>query len=114
MKIDPVKERSRESALVAAPEIVTAGAGLIGQSESPAGARVHGRDEQEIGRESSLLPHALEKNLSVLERLAQGLEGLAAKLRQLIEKENAMVGPVSYTHLPSPRDLSTSRMPSSA
>ena len=23
-------------------------------------------------------------------------------------------GPVSYTHLPSPRDLSTSRMPSSA
>ena len=25
-----------------------------------------------------------------------------------------VVGPVSYTHLPSPRDLSTSRMPSSA
>ena len=37
-----------------------------------------------------------------------------ALLRDSIPIAQAYSGPVSYTHSPSPRDLSTSRMPSSA
>ena len=44
--------------------------------------------------------HLWDKHVSVV-----GLGGLGSPLA---------VYPVSYTHLPSPRDLSTSRMPSSA
>ena len=40
--------------------------------------------------------------LGTFQRIAIGKGGIGAH------------GPVSYTHLPSPRDLSTSRMPSSA
>ena len=39
--------------------------------------------------------------------------GQIAELAGLFGKAR-LVGSVSYTHLPSPRDLSTSRMPSSA
>ena len=91
MKVDPVKERSREPALVAASEVVAAGAVLVGQSESSAGAGVHRSNEEEIGRKLSLFSHSLKEDLSVLERLAQCLEGLAVEFRKLIEEENSMV-----------------------
>ena len=91
MKVDPVKERSGESALVAAPDIVAAGAVLVRQSESSAGAGVHGRNEEEIGRKLSLFAHSLQDDLSVLEGLAQRLECLAVELGKLVEEEDPMV-----------------------
>ena len=52
-------------------------------------------------------------NIACIERNEQRVKSLRAQDLEIIELEN-LASPVSYTHLRAPRDLSTSRMPSSA
>ena len=61
-------------------------------AEITAGTGVHGRDEHETTRQRNLASAARDGHLAVFQRLAHDLEGGALELRQLVEKQHAMVG----------------------
>jgi hypothetical protein len=55
-------------------------------------AWVHGRDESEASGIGEGGGGACQRDDPVLQRLAEGLQGIAAELGQLIEEEDAMMG----------------------
>jgi len=55
------------------------------------GARVHRRDQDEICREGRAVHRLADRDLSLLQRLAEDFERLAVELGHLIEEEAAFV-----------------------
>ena len=66
-----------------------------------AGRGVHRRDQHELGGKFDGAMHARHRHLAALQRLAERLQHVAAELRQLVEKQDAMM---RHRHLPRPRD----------
>src|SRR4029077_19038900 len=64
-----------------------------------AGTWIRGGDEHEAARERDRPGRPRDRHLAVLERGPQRLERVAAELAQLIEEEDAAMGP---RHLPRP------------
>ena len=62
-----------------------------------AGARVHRRKERETRREPERFRRPRDRDESVLERLAQRLEGAAGEFGKFVEKKNAVVGERDFT-----------------
>ena len=60
-------------------------------AEVAARAGVHRRHEHELGRKRHRARRARDRDAPILERLAQDFERRAFELRQLIEKEDAVV-----------------------
>jgi hypothetical protein len=60
-------------------------------SEVAARARVRGRDELHLGRETRPLARALQPDLALLQRLPQALEHRPCELRELVEEQHAAV-----------------------
>jgi hypothetical protein len=60
-------------------------------------ARVHRGREQELGRHRDRALRAADRDEAVLERLAHGLERIAAELRQLVEEQHAEMRERDFT-----------------
>ena len=84
MQVDAVEQRSRDLPRVAQPLSVGAGADAAQVSHEPAGARVHGRDEEEVAGKSERASDAHEMDSLLLERLADCLQDVAPELGELV------------------------------
>lgn len=91
VQVDAVEQRAAELALVAGHLVGRAAAGLEGGAEVAAGARVHGRDELEARGELGPARGARDGDRAGLQWLAQGFEGGAGELGELIQKKNPLV-----------------------
>ena len=91
-EIEPVQQRPRELVAVAVEALRRAGTAGARVSAAAARTQVHGPDELELGREQAASGDSRDGDDAVLERLSQGLQDEPRELRQLIEKENAVVG----------------------
>jgi hypothetical protein len=70
----------------------------------PARARVHRRHNQRTRGKPSPSAGARDANAAVLERLTEGLQHRARKLRELIQEEHPVVGQADLTRA---RDVTT-------
>jgi len=62
-----------------------------GVGQVAARARIQGRDEHDLGRKRERGLRAADGDHTVLQRLAQHLQRVAVELRQLVEKEDAVM-----------------------
>ena len=90
--VEAVDERTRYAGLVAPYRFGQAPAALRAVAEVAAGAGVHRRDELETGRKLRLAGGAHDGDAPGLERFAQHVQDRTAELRELVQKEQAMVG----------------------
>jgi len=90
MEVDAVQQRARQPRLVVFRAARRAGAGQF--REMAAAARVHRCDQLKSRRISSVPLGAGDGHAAGLERLPQRLEGSAVELRQLVEKQHALMG----------------------
>ena len=77
------------------PRIAHAFVGRV--SVVAARARVHGSDEHEGARQGGVVLGTRNGDLAVFERLAHRFERCARKLRQLVEKEHAVVSKADFS-----------------
>jgi hypothetical protein len=91
LQVEAVEQRPGEAALVARDRGRRAQARPLAVAAVAAGAGVHRRDEQELGRHRHRLARASDRDDAVLERLAQRFEHVATELRQLVEEQHAVV-----------------------
>ena len=91
VKIDAVEQRSAHFAQVALNDRASAAAFARRIREIAARARIHGGDQNEVGRERKRHVGAGEGDRRFFERLAQHLENVARKFRQFIQKQHAVV-----------------------
>ena len=87
--VDAVQQRAGEAAVVAGEVGGRAAAVVLPHA---ARARVRGGDEHEPRRERHHPLPADDRDVAVLERLAQRLQARAHELRQLVEEQHAVVG----------------------
>src|ERR1700722_709579 len=89
-QIESIEQRRRQ----------TAGVPFLGPDRAPArsgktalaaGTRVHGRDQEESGRERGRSPTPAPPDLPLLEWLTQGVEDDGRKLPHLVEEEHSSV-----------------------
>src|SRR4051812_21733621 len=99
MEIDPVEQRPGDSLAITLDLDRTATAFALQVAEVSAGTRIHSRDEHELRWESHATGGARDSYFSIFEWLPHHLEGGAFELRQLIEKQNAVVGKAHLTRL---------------
>ena len=90
-EVEPVQQRGREAPRVPGAVGVGAAAGAL-EDPFPAGAGVHGRGKEELGREGDGAAGAAHPDHALFERLAQGLEGGHRELPHLVEEEHPMGG----------------------
>jgi hypothetical protein len=90
--VDPVQEGRGQPGRVSTHGSRVTGTGSLDLGEPSAGTGVHGCHEQETGRELDARSGPCDPHDAVFERLAKRFQGHRAKLRQLIEKQNAVVG----------------------
>jgi hypothetical protein len=91
VQVDAVEQRAAELALVARNLVGRVAAGACGVTQEPARAGVHGRDQLEAGGKLALHGRAGDADVAAFQRFAQGFEGGPGKLRQLVEKQHAVV-----------------------
>ena len=101
MQIDTIDQRSGNARLVSGAARVRAAAdGEARFAYFAAAARIHRRDQHEAGRVGDTVIGAGHRDLAILQRLAQRIEHLRLEFRQLVEKQNAVMG---KRHLARPR-----------
>ena len=91
VQVDTVEQWPGNAAEVSRHGGLRAGARACGVTVIAAWAGVHGGDEHKFTRERDRAVHARDGHNAVLKRLAQRLHGAARKLRQLIQKQHAVV-----------------------
>ena len=91
MQVDAVEQWAAEPRLVARHLVRRATAGALRGAPVAAGARVHGGNHLKTRGELSPLRSPRDSDMARLQRLAQGFEGGAGKLWQLVQKEYAMM-----------------------
>jgi len=91
MQVDAVEQWAAELALVAADLVGCAAAGARGVAQEAAGAGIHGGDELKACWKFALQRRARDADVPAFQRLAQGLQRGAGKLRQLVQKQHAVV-----------------------
>ena len=74
-----------------------AGAFLLRIGEKAAGTRIHRGDQHETRRIIDRAHGAGDGDVAVFERLAHDLENVAPEFRQLVEKQDAVVGERDFT-----------------
>jgi hypothetical protein len=85
VEVDAVEQRPGQPAGVAVQVIEAAAAGEAAVPQVPAGAGVRRGDQGEAGREADGGHGPRDRDLALLERLAQRLAGGPGELRQLVE-----------------------------
>ena len=98
-QVDPVQQRAGDTAVVAAHLLRRAAAAARGVPVPAALAGVHRAHQHEAGREGHRPRDAGDRHLPVLHGLAQHLQHVRAKLRQLVEKEDRVVGQADLSRL---------------
>ena len=91
LHVDSVQQRPGDAPQIARDFLLGAAAGLCRAAVIAAGARVHRRDEHRPRGVFRLRADADDADKAVLQRLAQRLQRAAVVLRQLVEKEHAVV-----------------------
>ena len=84
-QVEAIEERSREPPPVGLDPLTRARA-AVGPA---ARARVHRGHELRVGGQAGSPPDPRDRHLAILERLAQGLEGVAGELGELVQKQHA-------------------------
>lgn len=105
MQIEPVDERSTETRAVLPERFGHARTSTRAVSTTPARARVRRPDQHGTRRKCRCPMRARQHDPTVFERLAQRLECASSKLRDLVEKQDSVVG---EANLSRPRLLATS------
>jgi len=106
--VDPVEERPRNFAAVLPDLLGGAPAGPVGICVMAAGTGVHSRHQHEAGGEHGRDRGPGDGDAPVFQGLPQNLQGVLPELRQLVEKQDAIVGKADLAgagHLP-PADKS--------
>jgi len=99
LDVDPVQQRPGDAGTVGTDLVGGAGADPLGIAQEAAGAGVHGRHQHEPGRVGQGGGRSGDGDLAFFQGLPQHLQGGAAELRQLVQKEHPVVG---QAHLPGP------------
>ena len=97
--VDSVKQGPRNPAPVVLHRLLGAGAPAGGVAVPAALAGVHGTHQHEFRRISHGPGDPGNGDLSILQGLAHHVQGILAKLRQLIQKQHALVGHGNLTGL---------------
>ena len=92
LNVDAVEQRAGYFGAVALDLQRRADAFLLRVGEKAAGAGIHRGDQHEARRIIDRAHGARDGDAAVFERLAHDLEDVAAELRQLVEKQHAVVG----------------------
>src|SRR5215212_9591414 len=92
MDVDAVQQRPTDPLLIPADGPRRAAAGAARITGVPAGTRVHGRNEREVGRETEGAGGAGQRDRAVLQWLTQPFQLGRAELWHLVEEEDAAVG----------------------
>ena len=66
-------------------------------TEVSAGAWIHRGDERDLRRKTHATAGSTNSQMPIFQRLAQGFENLAGKLRKFIEKEHALMGEADFS-----------------
>ncbi len=90
-QIDPVKQGAGDSATIAINLIWGAAACMLRMAKVAAWTRIHCRQQLESCRKLGLVCRAGNQDAAIFHRLAQHFEHLALELRQLVQKQYAMV-----------------------
>src|SRR5207245_6063445 len=96
VQIDAVEQRAADAADIALDLHRVALAGPARIAEVTARTRIHGRHQDKAGRESRGRKRAGNRDLAFLQWLAEHFEAAAIELRQLVEKEHAVVGEADF------------------
>ena len=96
VEIDAIEQRPGNALPITLHLHRTATAFAFQIAEVSARAGVHRRDEHELGRERDRAGRARNRNPAVFQRLAHHFESRAFELRQLVEKEDAVVGEAHF------------------
>src|SRR5690606_25730040 len=91
-EVDTVEQRAGQPRLIIGAAAVATRAAMAGLARHAASARIHRRDELELCRVADAAIGARDNALAALERLAQRIERLRRKFRQLVEEEDAVMG----------------------
>jgi hypothetical protein len=91
VQVDAVQQRAGDLAQVLLDLRRRAAAGPPRIGAVSAGARVHRRHQDEVGREGRGPQRPADRHAAVLQGLAQHLQRLAVELRQLVEEQDALV-----------------------
>src|SRR6185437_6913085 len=92
MQIDAVEERSADFRQVALDDTRGAAAFACPIAVKTAGTGIHGGNQHDPGRERQGAVTAGDRDGAFFERLPKLLEPAAWKFRQLIQKQNALMG----------------------
>ena len=93
--VDPVGDRAADLALVVAPDGLAALA-PVGAGVGPpltAGAGIAGQDDHPAGRQQRRLALPGDGHVAALHRLAQGVDHVGPEERELVQEQDAAVGP---------------------
>jgi len=99
VEVDTVEQRPGEPAGVAVQVVQAAAAGEPAVPQMPAGAGVGRGDQGEAGREADRGHGPRDRDLALLERLAERLAGGPGELRQLVQEQDPAVGQSSAISL---------------
>ena len=97
VKVDPIQERSRDPAEVAAA--LARRADAVVERGAAAPARVGRGDELEPRGEVADASGPRDRHAPVLERLAERLEHVLLELRQLVEEQDAQMGERDFARM---------------
>ena len=100
MEVDPVQQRAGDLFHIPLHIPVRAGAAVGGMAPPAAAAGVHGADQLESGRQMQRAAGTGHSDRPLLQGLAHSLQHVPAKFRQLVQKQNTVVG---QGHLPRPQ-----------
>lgn len=92
VQVDAVEQRAGELGAVALDLLRGATAWVGDVAQVAAGAGVHGGDQLETRREAHPVVGPGDDDLAAFQGLAQDLENLPVELRQLVEKQHALMG----------------------
>jgi len=91
VQVDAVQQRPRQPAGVAVQVVQAASAGEAAVPQVPAGAGVGRGDHREAGREAHAGHGPRDRDVALLERLAERLARGPGELRQLVKEQDAVV-----------------------
>lgn len=92
VQVDAIKQRAGELVAVALDLVAAASTATGGVAMVAAGAGVHRRHQLEAGREADLVLGPGDHDFARFQGLAQHFQHAPLELRQLIQKQHAMVG----------------------
>jgi len=90
-QVEAIQQRAGHPTVVASPSGIGTAA-RTGCARLAAGARVHGGHQQQTGRVRDAAVPPTHPDLTVLERLAEAVEGDGRELAQLVEEQDTPVG----------------------